>query len=47
MKRKRTKLTREFWERDAQQKRELKELIDRYRRLIEREREARDRSGGE
>ena len=47
MKRKRTKLTREFWERDAQQKRELQDLIDRYRRLMEQEREARDRSAGE
>jgi hypothetical protein len=47
MARKRKKLTREFWERDADQKRQLKDMIDRYRRVMEREREERDRSGRE
>jgi hypothetical protein len=40
MARKRKKLTREFWQRDAEQKRQLQDLIDRYRRRLEKERAA-------
>jgi hypothetical protein len=34
MKRKRTKLTREFWERDAREKRELEERVAQLKRQI-------------
>jgi hypothetical protein len=47
MARKRKKLTREFWQRDAEQKRQLQNLIDRYRRRLETERATRGNSAGE
>jgi hypothetical protein len=47
MARKRKKLTREFWERDAEQKRQLQERIDYYRRKLDEERRAREQSGRE
>lgn len=43
MKKKRTKLTPEFWERDAEDKRKLAERIAYHERKLEEERAAREK----
>ena len=44
MKKKKGKLTREFWEWDAQQKRKLEERIAYHQQKLEEERAARERA---
>jgi hypothetical protein len=44
MKRKKGKLTREFWERDAEGKRQLEERIAYHKQKLEEERAARART---